>query len=231
MLYRNLLLALALLIGSLAVSAMAQPDSSAEVTTSETLPALTKFDLEFPGGTPAELVAAIQRATGRPLNVIVQPKDAATVLPALQMKSIDVAQLFRALSEASPQQLITGFHQYTVQYRFETQGKPHDASIWYFSRHAPPENGDKRAMFFLLTPYLAAGLTVDDITTAIQTAWAMQGGDERPEISYHKETNLLIAVGGSPGLETISFALEALKPRLESAKPSTGAAPASGDKS
>lgn len=32
---------------------------------------LTKFNLDFSGGTPKELVAAIQKAMGRPLNVIV----------------------------------------------------------------------------------------------------------------------------------------------------------------
>src|ERR1041385_5181360 len=36
---------------------------------------LTRFSLDFPGGTPRELAAAIQKASGKPLNVIV-PDDA-----------------------------------------------------------------------------------------------------------------------------------------------------------
>src|ERR1035437_7428839 len=34
-------------------------------------PVLTKFNLDFPGGTPKELVAAIEKAMGKPLNVII----------------------------------------------------------------------------------------------------------------------------------------------------------------
>src|SRR2546422_3945761 len=56
---------------------------------------LTKFDLDFAGGTPKELVAAIQKASGRPLNAIVPEEFADTRLPALKMKNVDVEQLFQ----------------------------------------------------------------------------------------------------------------------------------------
>src|SRR5438270_450417 len=58
---------------------------------------LSKFDLDFPGGTPKELVSAIQKSAGKPLNVIIPDEFADTRLPALKMKNVDVAQLFRAL--------------------------------------------------------------------------------------------------------------------------------------
>ena len=69
-----------------------------------------------------------------------------------------------------------------------------------------------------MTPYLERGLTVDDITTAIQTAWTMLGstpGNDQaaPQISYHKETKLLIAVGEASKLETIDAVLKALEPK------------------
>src|SRR5271165_6524870 len=44
-------------------------------------PALIRFNLDFQGGTPNELVAAIQKAMGRPLNAIVPEELASTKLP------------------------------------------------------------------------------------------------------------------------------------------------------
>jgi hypothetical protein len=53
---------------------------------------------------------------------------------------------------------------------------------------------------------------VDDITTAIQTGWKMMGDKETPEISFHKETKLLIAVGEPDQLGVIDDVLKALQP-------------------
>jgi hypothetical protein len=74
----------------------------------------------------------------------------------------------------------------------------------------------KACRFYLLSPYLERGLTVDDITTAIQTGWKMLGDSSTtPSISFHKETKLLIAVGEPGKLEVIDAVLRA----LESPKP------------
>src|SRR5260221_6678209 len=69
---------------------------------------LTKFDLDFPGGTPKELVAAIQKASGRPLNAIVSDEFADTKLPGLRMKNVNAPQLFQALTAASQKQELVG---------------------------------------------------------------------------------------------------------------------------
>jgi len=53
-------------------------------------------------------------------------------------------------------------------------------------------------------------MTVDDITTAIQTGWKMLGDKETPAISFHKDTKLLIAVGEPSKLEMINSVLGAL---------------------
>jgi hypothetical protein len=53
-------------------------------------------------------------------------------------------------------------------------------------------------------------MTVDDITTAIQTGWKMLGENDTPTISFHKDTKLLIAVGEPSKLEMINAVLGAL---------------------
>ena len=198
------------------------------------VPELTKFPLDFPGGKPRELVAAIQKATGKPLNVIVPDEFADTQLPELRMNNVDVAQLFQALEAASrkTEAVVTGTSRYgggpqqqytfsTTSYGFKTDGRPSDDSIWYFSVEkpkalpadpAPPPT--KVCRFYPLAPYLERGVTVDDITTAIETGWNLLGyRASAPKISFHKDTKLLIALGEPSKLEVIDDVLKALSPR------------------
>lgn len=187
-------------------------------------PALTRFDLNFPGGSPYELVAAIQNAIGRPLNVIVPAERANLRMPPLKMKGVNVAELFDALGEASKvnEQSFPGP---ATRYGFKTSNfnsATADSSIWYFYFEGPPPT-QKHSGVYLLTPYLDQGLTVDDITTAIQTAWKMLGYSNTPQLSFHKETKLLIAVGEWQQLSTISEVLNALHPPAPTAKSSPAA--------
>ena len=187
---------------------------------------LTKFDLDFPGGSPEQLVAAIQKAMGRPLNVIVPTQLTDLTMPPLKMARVDVSQLFMAMTEASqhqefiPRSQLAG-QTYNASYSYRTNGNPTDESVWYLQAViAPSFEQPKRTQFFLLTPYLDTGLTVDDITTAIQTGWKMAGDTAGGELSYHKETKLLIVVASDRQFETVNSALQALhqqKPKLISA--------------
>lgn len=183
---------------------------------------LTRFDLDFPGGTPRQLVAAIEKAMGKPLNAIIPAEYSDVQLPSLKMNNVDVWQLFQALEQASSKSEAYLTHApgpspaYQIRnstYGFKTQGQLTDDSVWYFyvnKTPLPPVSPSKACRFYSLAPYLEAGYTVDDITTAIQTAWKMLGDKDTPTISFHKETRLLIAVGEPGKLETIDAALKAL---------------------
>ena len=190
-------------------------------------PGLTKFNLDFPGGTPKELVAAIEKATGRPLNAIVPDELANAKLPSLKMNSVDVSQLFQALAAAShkSEAVISGTgspygpSSYQIAntscgFRMGSEGKLSDDTIWYFyveKPTLPPLSSSARVCrFYSLAPYLDRGVTVDDITTAIETGWKMLGETSLPMISFHKDTKLLIAVGEPSKLEPIDAVLKAL---------------------
>jgi hypothetical protein len=182
--------------------------------------ALTRFDLDFPGGEPKDLVAAIQKAMSRPVNVIVPDEFAVTKLPVLRMKNISVPRLFEALRMASQktEETVNFFGQHMMvntSYGFRTQGAPTDDSIWYFYVEKPvqgqPAPTPKNCRFYSLAPYLEdGGLTVDDITTAIETGWKMMGDTSPPTIRFHKDTKLLIAVGDESRLAIIDAVLKAL---------------------
>jgi len=184
---------------------------------------LTKFNLDFSGGTPKELVAAIEKAMGKPLNVVIPKEDAGVQIPPLKMNDIVVPQLFAALGAAS-YRTVTGrfgnmppgsFATQNTSYGFNTTDSPvTDTAIWYFHSDKPSPSSvaapPKTCRFYLLEPYFKHGFTVDDITTAIQTGWKMLGDTSPPEISYHKETKLLIAVGEPDKLQVIENVLSAL---------------------
>jgi hypothetical protein len=191
----------------------------------QSAPELTKFDLDFSGGTPKELVSAIQKSTGKSLNVIIPDESAETRLPALKMKNVDVAQLFRALETASSKQESSGpnpgfpsfpggYQNYRSNYGFRANDSLiSDDTIWFFyveKRNPTPANRDCR--FYSLAPYLERGLSVDDITTAIKTGAKMLGENQEPQISFHKDTKLLIAVGEPNKLQIIDAVLRALEP-------------------
>jgi len=181
---------------------------------------LTKFNLDFPGGHPKDLVAAIEKATGKPLNAIVDEQDNAVNLPSLKMNNVSIPQLLETLGAESRR---TEFGQ-TSGYSFQTAGRvANDDSIWFFHVEKPLPQVQQQPItsscrFYLLTPYLERGLTVDDITTAIQTAWKMLGygpysPNPQPQISYHKETKLQIAVGEDYKIDAIDAVLKALEPK------------------
>ena len=206
---------------------------------------LTKFDLDFPGGTPKDLLAAIQEAMRRPLNAIVPDEFTAERLPGLKMKNVNVPQLFEALGLAShktelapnafrgPSPFPGGFGNQVVSttYGFRTQGPPTDDSIWYFYVErpvlSPPPPPQKICRFYSLAPYVDRGATVDDITTAIETGWQMLGDSSPAAIRFHKDTKLLIAVGEPSKLEIIDAVLKAMD--VTKTKPAASA-PASATK-
>jgi hypothetical protein len=184
-------------------------------------PALSKFSLDFPGGSASQLVEAIEKAMGKPLNVIINKEDEDMALPPLKMNDVVMPQLFTAL-EATSRKVVAvsnpGFNSYSqmvTSYGFKTDDNPvSDTSVWYFHVERPSLPAviptKKTCQFYPLLNYLDRGFTVDDITTAIQTGWKLSGETNLPELNYHKETKLLIAYGDPSQLITIDHVLQTL---------------------
>ena len=103
-------------------------------------PPLTKFNLDFPGGTPKELVAAIEKAMGKPLNVIIPEEDAATKLPPVKVSDMDVGKLFKTLSQNGLKYSHNTRNDEIVRnYGFTTiDTTPSDNSLWTFYSYTKP---------------------------------------------------------------------------------------------
>lgn len=202
---------------------------------------LPKFDLKFPGGTPEQLVKAIEKATDKPLNTVIPDDCRDLKIPPFSVRDVTVAQLFEALYRAS---ITSGHYLYqnadsnaaylalTNSYGFRTDGMPNENSIWYFywNNEATPQKVISATVcqFYQLSPYLQAGYSVDDITTGVETAWKMLGVTEPPALSYHKETKVLIAVGEKYYVNLIGDVLKQLSQGKPKGKPSDSQAEKSG---
>jgi uncharacterized protein (DUF427 family) len=179
-------------------------------------PGLPKFDLDFPGGSPGDLVKAITKASGHPLNAIIPKEDEDVMLPPMKLRDTDVAQLFKALSDASHRSVLrrTGLNSYTydnIGYSFHCDRAMEPDAVWYFHSDgplAPP--AEKVCRFYQLNPYLTEH-SVESITTAIETGWKMLGETSPPTLSFHKDTGLLIAVGDPGDLKVIDEVLSSLE--------------------
>ena len=172
--------------------------------------ALPRFDLDFPGGTPADLIAAIDKASGQTLNVIIPAEYAQLPLPSLRLRNVNVPRLFKAFGEATQKTVRSGNSLVETTVNFITKDeRVSPSSIWYFHvRGFTPNVIATR--FYSLAPYLRADITVDDITTAIRTGWELRGVKTPPILKFHQETQLLIAFGQPEELATIIDVLEAL---------------------
>ena len=129
--------------------------------------------MDFPGGTPAELVKAIEAATGKHLNAIIDDNFTNWTQRAFAVHNVTVAQVFDALTAMNKDtRRTTDGHLQMWTSGFRTEGVPSENSIWYyFDDFAGTADKPNICRFYELSPYLEAGYKVDDITTAITTAW------------------------------------------------------------
>jgi hypothetical protein len=171
-------------------------------------PSLPRFDLSFPGGTPKDLVRAVEKETGQTLNAIIPKGSEDVKLPELHLKDVTMLELSEALKLSSEKRDILGK---TYSCSFKTASVPTTNSIWVFYQGLPthPPEPVRVCRFYQLAPYLEEGFKVEDITTAVETGWKMLG-NQGSDVSYHKDTKLLIAVGDPDALTLVDQVLAKL---------------------
>jgi hypothetical protein len=187
---------------------------------------LKRFDLDFPGGTPAEFAAAISKATGKHLNLIIPVEHADAKIMPIKVVGVTVKELFAAIEQASNREIIvtssTGngvgrnISYKNVSLSFiPASGSISDDTVWSFRSTAPSAEDAATlgrlsdlqvCQYFQLARYLEDH-TIADITTAIETGWKMLAVAPMPKLSFHEETKLLIAVGAAEHVQQIPSVL------------------------
>jgi hypothetical protein len=184
-------------------------------------------DFFFSGGTVKEFIEVL-RQNGRkaglpPLNVILTEDMRDQPVPQLELHSVGYADVFEGLNQLNSSDK-------NGKWRLSAPG---DSSVWVLSGGWPrepmmqndpltglplgpggkPPEPPKNCQIYQLQRYLTK-YKVEDITTAIHTAWGMVGVEKGAELKYHKDTSLLIAVGHQDQLEIISRVLHSLEEGL-----------------
>jgi hypothetical protein len=187
-----------------------------------------RFDLNFPGGNVREFVAAVTKALGKPVNVIIAKEAEATTIPPVEVYGVTVKALFEALGNASRRQILVENKNApnAPQYRetgFRFLSEDNDGSpdaVWTFQATARPElltdepaTAARVVQYYPVAEYLSH-FDVEDITTAIESGWQLQGGElakaPPPILKFHEETKLLICAGSPQQLEVIPQVLAGL---------------------
>jgi hypothetical protein len=141
-----------------------------------------------------------------PLNVIVPDEMRDDFVPQFELYNVNYADVFQALSS-----LRTPNQKKSI-WRGTGNGKGPNELVWVLTSENPPDGSpppNQSSRVFQLQSYLSK-YKIEDITTAIQTTWDMLGKAKGAELKYHKDTALLIAVGGPEQLAVISQVLQAL---------------------
>jgi len=242
------------------------------------------FDLKFPGGSPTELLAAIEAATkageathsgqvrfvvegaldGRPLFKNQPARERALDIFS-QLRIWDTAHnngvlIYLLLADhnveiiadrgidtkvgaAGWENICAGMEKVRfpkLDFRGVTTGNVLTAlsmldngrsarwlandQVWVLT--APPTN--RRTQVFYVGNLLSQ-LKIDDITTAIQTTWQMARGGQlaSADMKFHEETKLLIVLGESQQLESVSEVLGQLQNSISNSPGTTVSAPKS----
>lgn len=195
-----------------------------------------RFDLKFSGGKVKEFVAAVAKALGKPVNVVIPEESEMTQIPAVEVSRVTVPSLFSALSNASQRQILVPTHaqsprpsltpnssyQYqTVGFTFRTEETSSPDAVWTFLVTNPPQfltqepaTPPRIVQYFPVAEYLSH-FTVEDIITALESGWRLQGpAAEVATCRFHEETKLLIIAGTEAQMKLIPQVLEGLAKML-----------------
>lgn len=161
------------------------------------------FDIEFAGGTLSDLLAAIEKKTGSPPNVLVDPKVASVSVVPIRLRSVSLNDLLTAVGHITPAIHVGRIARDVFIVRpIASPAKAHTSIV-------RPYN---------IEPYLEK-YKVEDIVTAMKTAIEMLTRDETASIKFHAETKLLIVAGT---LEQVNAAYEVLVRLTAAAQPTEG---------
>jgi hypothetical protein len=189
-------------------------------------PAPIRFDLDFKGGSIRALFDAISAARGKTVNVYLPREAEAIVVAPFRVSGVTVKEILDAISNSSGSKLYGNLKERLFHFSlFSTpEGSP-DSAVWTVKVEDLYTPSEPVCRVYSLSPYLEAGLSVDDITTAIRTAWKMLNYTPTTvNLSYHRETKLLIAVAPEDELKAIEQVLAAL-PKGSSGKKAAASAP------
>jgi len=137
----------------------------------------------------------IEQRSGQKPNVVCATDVSNLSIPPLDLRAVQTENVFTALRAVADQEPLV-FGKMGNIYALERRPVITASRVYYVG-------------------HLLKKFKVQDITTAIQTAWEMSGSSAKPELKYHEETQLLIVRADGMQQGTIKNVLEELRHALE----------------
>src|SRR5262245_34379764 len=181
-------------------SIQAQNDPTGDKNAAPQTADLPVFDIDFPGGTPAELVQQLAKASGKRPNVIIPQYVADFRIPQFKLQNVNTPQVFDALNMVTDEKG-------TLSARWISEGAKGDRSRVWTLMKAPAKPSTETCQVTFIGNLLEF-YSLEDVNAAIRTAWDLLGNSPKASLMFHKETKLLIAKGNE---EQLKLAFEVLK--------------------
>jgi hypothetical protein len=193
---------------------------------------------KFQGGTAAEFVDMLKAQVNPPPNIIIAPKLREMAIPEFELKHVTLEDLFQALNNLSEDKSILWQLSGSTEPIWVLNPAPGGGNTGTpqpgmfpgaggFTHPVDPltgmpvvPNNARVCQIMPLGKYLG-DYKVEDITTAVKTAWTMMGDDGGAQLKYHTDTKLLIAVGTSAQLSILTQVLSSLETGMSHAAKST----------
>jgi hypothetical protein len=150
-------------------------------------PEPVRMDLNFGGGEPEKLLAAMEEAAGQMPNVIIHPDAAHLKIPPFKLRDVTAGQVFFALNAMSEPPFSNGYWRPTTANGREiwTLTLPHDSTTIIDPLTGKPTAvrapTDRNCKVLNLTLVLE-DYSVDDVTTAMKGAWELLEATEAPVV-------------------------------------------------
>lgn len=151
-------------------------------------------DVDFAGGTLADLVAALNASAGKELNVVVSPEAAELKVSGIRVRAVPLVQILVIASTMNRQIDATSKGDVIVVVKKGGGMTPFGVGR------------TRTVRAFNIAQHLER-YKVEDVVTAVETVCEMLASEGKGEVKYHAETKLLIAAGTSEEIDAIDQTL------------------------
>ncbi len=174
------------------------------------------INVDFPGGTFAEYVAAVQDAAGDQLNIVTFDETARKLkVPPMRLRQIVPNMAISALGNVDLEYQGEAYRLMIEQLPGTKPDGPANLRIGSLkmSREAAPVVR-VRTTVFAAQPLLDAGLEAEHLLSAVEIALNLTAKDQPADVRFHEETGLIFASGTIDQINAIHELMATLRESL-----------------
>jgi len=152
-----------------------------------------------------EFVGAVSAARSRPANILIDENDRSMRIPKFAMRQVTIGSLMQAINR------LARMRDPASEFNAGNYAVPGEA-IWSLTVARPKNVPEEQVKFFNLAPFLSKN-SVEDITTALNAGYQLKtDSNDRINLKFHKETQLLMVRGTPEVLAMVGDVLSQLAP-------------------